>query len=315
MTNQNDDDFYINNIFENFGFDFSSKKNNIFLSRVIKEKKDNVQQILEVIKQSENNPKDTRNKYKNDSVKHTYINLNKHFTSKSSNNKVTLPHLNLKKFPDTISMNDINLKKEGRSLIIDKTIFVDKKELSNNKSRNLNSKKKVSCSYDDKPSYSTNLGKNKKIEDGRKILMTIYQNCLKEQQITDDFTEEIKRNNSHKLKKINLNKVSNTDEIGELSKNRQSNIEEIEIAIKFKKRDKIMSISPNLAFRARNFFVENFDVNFEGNEVNFEIDYKKKEKVKETEKLFHNVNNLLDICDKKKNELMNKLSYKYTVNK
>ena len=280
MTNQNDDDFYINNIFENFGFDFSSKKNNIFLSRVIKEKKDNVQQILEVIKQSENNPKDTRNKYKNDSVKHTYINLNKHFTSKSSNNKVTLPHLNLKKFPDTISMNDINLKKEGRSLIIDKTIFVDKKELSNNKSRNLNSKKKVSCSYDDKPSYSTNLGKNKKIEDGRKILMTIYQNCLKEQQITDDFTEEIKRNNSHKLKKINLNKVSNTDEIGELSKNRQSNIEEIENAIKFKKRDKIMSISPNLAFRARNFFVENFDVNFEGNEVNFEIDYKKKEKVR-----------------------------------
>ena len=285
------------------------------LNGSIKEKKDNVQQILEVIKQSENNPKDTRNKYKNDSVKHTYINLNKHFTSKSSNNKVTLPHLNLKKFPDTISMNDINLKKEGRSLIIDKTIFVDKKELSNNKSRNLNSKKKVSCSYDDKPSYSTNLGKNKKIEDGRKILMTIYQNCLKEQQITDDFTEEIKRNNSHKLKKINLNKVSNTDEIGELSKNRQSNIEEIENAIKFKKRDKIMSISPNLAFRARNFFVENFDVNFEGNEVNFEIDYKKKEKVKETEKLFHNVNNLLDICDKKKNELMNKLSYKYTVNK
>ncbi len=124
----NVDESLLNNVFEQCNYDFSSRTNNIYILNSLMDKKENIQQILDVIKQIDENKTETRNKIKKGVAYQNSALQNKQVLSKSDN-KVSLPkilnqsvHLSP---PKSTKTNTFHVEKRSSTLVVKIRPFKD----------------------------------------------------------------------------------------------------------------------------------------------------------------------------------------------
>jgi len=284
------------------------------------DKKENIQQILDVIKQIDENKTETRNKIKKGVAYQNSALQNKQVLSKSDN-KVSLPkilnqsvHLSP---PKSTKTNTFHVEKRSSTLVVKIRPFKDDSfnklpiQNSNVKASSISPAPKVKSSTSSLSLLSFSL-KSENCMNKKRILHDIYQNCKKEEELSRNFPIQLHKSNTDlRIKKTNINNQNNQNVniFSELNSIKIPSRKELLEMKMTEKRDRIKNISPNLAYKAREYFVDSLDVKINDRRLDVELKNHNKETIKKIP-LFNNVHNLLDICDKKKSELVYKLKNK-----
>jgi len=283
-------------------------------------KKENIQQILDVIKQIDDNKIETRNKIKKGVAYQNSALQNKQGISKSDN-KISLPKIlnqsgQLSPQKSTNS-NTFHMEKRSSTIVVKIRPFKDDSfnkspiKNSNVKASSISPGPKVKSSNSSLSLLSFSLKSENSINKKR-ILHDIYQNCKKGEELSRNFPRELhKSNTDSRIKKTNINNKNspNFNIFSDLNSNQIPTRKELMEIKMTEKRDRIKHISPNLAYKAREYFVDSLDVKINDRKLDIELKNDNKETIKKLP-LFNSVHNLLDICEKKKTELVYKLKNK-----